>query len=269
MRYILLAQLLTASILGGCNTKPIHPGASPESTAQTQVATSASASADTPPSVQTAASSNPDSPATASKGHLHSEAPPTVTCTLPTKVHLEVPRFAQETQQWCWAAAGQMIMKLLGRDVSQTDQANDRFHTKCQAPTCPEGDFTLSPCDRGSFPAFEDFDYDAYASVKALSLDQIKTELACRHAPIAFSWVTTTSAGTADPAGHMMVAIGYDDDEIEVIDPSPDCFYDDKENPEHVETYSTLEDYAFYVNGAVPENWNHWEDRYAVGLANK
>ena len=36
----------------------------------------------------------------------------------------------QETNMWCWAASGQMVMDFLGNNVSQCVQANNRFGNK-------------------------------------------------------------------------------------------------------------------------------------------
>lgn len=203
----------------------------------------------------TAASGN------APRGHVYWVNPPTMACNLPNSTHLNVTRSAQETQQWCWAAAGQMIMRFFGRNVSQCSQASRQFKTQCQCPKCPEGDFTLSPCNQGAFPAFEDWGFDAYASTVPLSLEQIKAELACRKSPIAFSWITLDSRTSARPSGHTMVAVGYSADFIEVIDPLPDCFFDDGKE------YSTFQRYDYYVNSAMPEKLAHWQDRYAVSPA--
>ena len=43
----------------------------------------------------------------------------------------------QETNMWCWAASGQMVMQFLGKNVDQCDEANKRFGliTCCDAPT--------------------------------------------------------------------------------------------------------------------------------------
>lgn len=156
------------------------------------------------------------------------------------------------------------MMKFLGRDVSQCEQAGRQFgHVTCHCPVCPDDDFTLSPCNQGAFPAFEQWGFDAYGNKGELPLKQIKAELACRRSPIAFSWGSLESQGSAQRSGHMMVAIGYSADFIEVIDPEPGCFFDDGS------AYSTFVDYGYYVNGDLPTKLSHWEDRYAVRLAGK
>lgn len=58
---------------------------------------------------------------------------PALIGSLPVTLH------PQETQNWCWAASGQMVMDYLGHNVSQCVQANNRFGRNdcCEIDLCP------------------------------------------------------------------------------------------------------------------------------------
>ena len=195
---------------------------------------------------------------------LHFAPPPPVGCSPPPSVVLPLERIGQQTDMWCWAAAGEMISRNLGHPVTQCEMAKKQFNAECACPTCtvsnPSGmRATLPPCDQGAFPNLEDFDFDVYGvrqpDTGLLSLAQIKDEIACRHAPIAFSRLKSDTKNTADPDGHMMLIVGYEtDDSLIIMDPAPVC-------PSVAD--SVTEDYGYYLNGNLP-GWEHWEDRYAV-----
>src|SRR5262249_45338267 len=72
-------------------------------------------------------------------------------CSPPTAASLPIMVSAQELENWCWAASGQMVMKTMGEDVSQCSQANDRFHL---ANCCPSQS-AADGCDQGGWPEFE------------------------------------------------------------------------------------------------------------------
>jgi hypothetical protein len=48
-------------------------------------------------------------------------------CTPPATASLQVNFHQQEAGNWCWAAASEMAMELMGNDVQQCKQANDAF----------------------------------------------------------------------------------------------------------------------------------------------
>src|SRR5690242_13114640 len=112
---------------------------------------------------------------------------------------LPVPLFPQETNQWCWAGSGQMIMNYLGATrVSQCDQANRRLGRSdcCDSPV-------PSACVKPGWPEFEKYGF-AYntTSNSALSWSSLVSEINANR-PMGFSW------GWTGGGGHMMVASGY------------------------------------------------------------
>lgn len=115
--------------------------------------------------------------------------------------YLAVPRYAQQTNCWCWAAGGEMIMKFLGRIVPQCIQANNRFGvTNCCC--C----FTQSKCVRGGWPEYTKygFTYSSTAWGTALTWSQLKAQIN-NNKPVGFAW------GWWYGGGHYMVARGYID----------------------------------------------------------
>ena len=61
---------------------------------------------------------------------------------------------AQETNMWCWAASGEMVMDFLGTNVTQCDQANKRFGRNdcCNTPT-------PNACINGGWPEFDKYGF--------------------------------------------------------------------------------------------------------------
>jgi hypothetical protein len=127
-----------------------------------------------------------------------------VSCAPPISGVLRVTMRPQETNMWCWAASGQMVMEFLRKDVAQCIQANNRFGRSdcCQNPT-PQA------CILGGWPELQKygFKYRTTSDV-ALSWPAVRAQLAprnagCRGTPFAFSW------HWAGGGGHMMVATGY------------------------------------------------------------
>lgn len=175
---------------------------------------------------------------------------------------LPVTLHPQETENWCWAASGQMVMDYLGHDVTQCVQANNRFGRNdccnidlCPLPTEPAPPWP-QPCDCvcGGWPEFDKYGFsfkitnDAPLSWHDLR-KQISDEPGCKKKPFCFTWHWP---GTG---GHMMVAKGYftleGTDYVVVLDPWPPCVGD-----EYIITY---DDYC-----ESPGDHTHWNDYYDI-----
>jgi hypothetical protein len=121
---------------------------------------------------------------------------------MPDKKVLQVPLIGQQTDFWCWAACGEMLMKYLGHDVPQCQQVTHRYGAEWNVDCCT--DPIPHECIRSALP---DFGFYGFASQTtdngvALSFDQLKAQIDAGK-PVAFAW---------DFPGlgrHMMVAAGY------------------------------------------------------------
>lgn len=168
----------------------------------------------------------------------------------------------QETQNWCWAASGEMIMAYLGKSVSQCSQANDRFGRTdccnidlCPSPTEPptfDANGNCNNCACGGWPEFDkhgiEFKTTSDAALSwAAVRQQLSSEKSCRKTPFAFSWHWPGGGG------HMMVAKGYVTlagvDYVAILDPWAPCTGDER-----------IITYAEYV--AVAGDHTHWNDYY-------
>jgi hypothetical protein len=131
---------------------------------------------------------------------------PNAICKPATQASLMVTLRGQETEQWCWAASGQMVMEYLGKSVDQCSQANSLLHRSdcCTSPT-PDA------CIKTGWPQFDQYGFEFTRIDSApLTWDQIEQQLSpkdknntCSFTPFAFAW--RYNGGN----GHMMVAIGY------------------------------------------------------------
>jgi hypothetical protein len=126
---------------------------------------------------------------------------------------LGLPQLGQTTDQWCWAASGEMIMTFLGASVSQCEQANQKFDLTscCITPTPTE-------CVRPAWPDFAawGFSFKKTSAGEPVSWECLRAEIEAGR-PIAFSW------GWPDNTGHMMVVAGFNDNgqQVLVYDPGP------------------------------------------------
>jgi hypothetical protein len=150
----------------------------------------------------------------------------------------------QETDMWCWAASGEMVMDFLGTDVSQCDEANKRFGRSdcCDSPV--PGD-----CVNGGWPEFDKYGFTyTTTSDAALSWAQLREQIYCKKKPFAFSWHSDGGGG------HMMVVIGY-----VTVDKTNYVTINDPWAPnvgdQRVITYDD------YVDG---DGYSHWNDYYDV-----
>jgi hypothetical protein len=150
----------------------------------------------------------------------------------------------QETSMWCWAASGEMCMDFLGADVTQCDEANQRFGRSdcCNSPV-PED------CINGGWPEFDKYNYTySTTSDAALTWSQVQDQVYCKKKPFAFSWHWDGGGG------HMMVVIGYVTVDgvqyVTINDPwSPNV------GDQRVITYED------YVDGS---GYWHWNDYYDI-----
>ena len=160
---------------------------------------------------------------------------------------LPVALIPQKTNMWCWAASAEMIMKYLGKDVSQCEQANYRFNqTDCCILPTP------SKCIQGGWPNFSHWGFNSNTTTwgTALSFAQLEAQFVGND-PIGFSW------GWTGGGGHMMVARG--------IKKSAQMVYiNDPWSPNVGDTRWIS--YSDYVSGS---NHVHWRDYYDISKVSK
>ncbi len=154
---------------------------------------------------------------------------------------------AQQTNMWCWAASGQMVMEFLGKNVSQCDEADKRFsHNDCCNSPTP------APCIQGGWPEFDKYGFAFQTtSDTALSWDELRAEIATHNRPFAFSWHWIGGGG------HMMVVRGFLTVDgkrfVSINDPWPPNIGDQRDIT-----------YEEFIEG--PDH-THWNDYYAVTAA--
>lgn len=180
-----------------------------------------------------------------------------------TPVSLPMARFAQEADNWCWAASGQMITTFLGHPVSQCEQAGARLglgpSTCCNLPRCSDP-WYAHRCNGGGTPEFWRWGFRERCTFdQALSLGQLATELLAGR-PVAFTWGWVERDGSVR-SGHMMVAKGLHFADgvawVEVLDPWKPC---------GVQGERSLITYETYVAG--PDHVHrddHFDIRWAPG----
>jgi hypothetical protein len=156
-------------------------------------------------------------------------------------------RRGQLTNMWCWAACGEMIMGVLGVNVTQCDEANRRFRRSdcCLSPAPGE-------CVQGGWPQFDEYGFSfAKTSYSPLTWEQVVDQISARRTPFAFTWAWDGGGG------HMMVLYGYTVVHgvryVLVHDPWPP-----NEGASRAITYDA------YVQGL---GYYHWDDYYNVALA--
>lgn len=109
-------------------------------------------------------------------------------------VTLDVPRYGQQTDMWCWAASGEMIMTHLGAtgDVSQCAQANKQFdRTDC----CTN----FENCDVGGWPEFDKYGFFFRGKAQPLTFVHLTAQMT-NNKPVGFVW-----AWTSGGAHYMMI----------------------------------------------------------------
>jgi hypothetical protein len=171
---------------------------------------------------------------------------------------LNLGNIPQQTNQWCWAASAQMIMRYVGnQNIAQCVQANNRFgRTDCCKTPTPVA------CVNPGWPEFQKYGFTSHQG-GALSWANLRRQIAtsgsCRGRPLAFSWgwLSFDASGKLQPvgSGHMMVAMGYQENNngqfVEIQDPWPPFVGDFR-----------IDTYGFYVQD--PSDHVHWTDYYDV-----
>lgn len=133
-----------------------------------------------------------------------------------TDTILNVPLYTQQTNMWCWAASGEMIMTYLGtnNDIRQCTQANNYLNRN----DCCNN---FQNCVQGGWPEFDSYGFNFQSTNwgTALTFAQLITEFE-NNRPVGFTW------GWAGGGGHYMVARGaFENDAneqfVHVNDPWP------------------------------------------------
>ena len=116
----------------------------------------------------------------------------------PDRWTLPVELRAQETEVWCWAATGQMIMEFFGKGVSQSEQANLAFRrSDCgQRPTPRQ-------CVRGGEILLGPFGFNYEVTKKPLSEAALVHQLYNLRKPVPFAWRFPGGGG------HAALVVGY------------------------------------------------------------
>lgn len=170
--------------------------------------------------------------------------PSPMVCTPSASDVLAVALRPQETDMWCWAASGEMVMEFHGASIRQCDEANSRFGRSdcCNTPV-------TGSCVVGGWPEFDKHGFRfSRTSNAALSWDVAREQINCKKRPFAFTWAWNGGGG------HMMVAIGYStvggQRYVTVNDPwAPNV------GDQRIITYDA------YVSG---NGYSHWDDYYDV-----
>jgi hypothetical protein len=127
-------------------------------------------------------------------------------------ITLDVPLYGQQTDMWCWAACGEMIMSHLGVNVSQCTQANNRF---ARNDCCTD----FQNCVIGGWPEFEKYGFFYRGKSTPLTFVHLTAQMT-NNKPVGFAW-----AWTAGGAHYMMIRGVYQDiaggQFLHINDPSP------------------------------------------------
>ncbi len=177
------------------------------------------------------------------------EAPGAV-CSLPETSVLPAALTAQETNLWCWAASGEMIMDFHQHGVSQCLQANNELNR----PDCCS---LIKPdlCIQGGWPEFDKYNFTFKRTTdKELTWDQVREQIACKRSPIAFSWHWVSNG--FNNGGHMMVIRGYTS-----VDGVNYVYVNDPWPPVPDSGEQRIITYDEYVSGSTH---NHWHDFYDI-----
>jgi hypothetical protein len=167
-------------------------------------------------------------------------------CSPPDSYSVNVILSPQQTDMWCWAASGEMVMKALRprTTVTQCDEANKRFGFSecCDRPT-------PAKCIEGGWPEFKKYNFDNDVKQGALTFSEVQQEIFCNKRPFAFSWRWVGGGG------HMMVVTGY-----KTVNGTVYIIKDDPWPPNQGQD-SVAITYDFYVQGS---DHTHWDDYYKV-----
>lgn len=168
---------------------------------------------------------------------------------------LQVPLFAQQTPNWCWAASGEMIMDYLGREVPQCLQVGNILAESSGSGSC---DCCQKPrpgncIDQRGWPDYDQYEFYFSGKPGGLSWEELIDQIDSNK-PVGFSWKWE------DSGSHYMVARGYiilnDIRMVVMNDPIPwsEC----KCKGGSVKIIS----YRDYVE--FPYRYTHWYDDYNI-----
>jgi len=113
---------------------------------------------------------------------------------------LGVTLYAQEQDNWCWAASGRMTMLFAGGNAStitQCAQANAAFS---QTTCCSNGG--TAACNQPNLPEYDKWGFNYEDSTETPSWETLKALLNAGK-PLLFTWMWTQGGG------HGMVAVGF------------------------------------------------------------
>ncbi|HLK16529.1 MAG TPA: papain-like cysteine protease family protein [Fimbriimonadaceae bacterium] len=117
-------------------------------------------------------------------------------------VDLPVPLFGQQTNSWCWAASGQMVMKYFGVSESQATQATYQFGTKAGV-NCADNPTPPACISGGSVEiAHYGFTFSQLGGNSCLTPAQIEDQVYTRDEP----WIINPNS---PGFGHVLVAVGF------------------------------------------------------------
>lgn len=191
MRRCVLVLVLLLVALTGCSSS--QPIALREETDSESCCCCCCCDADNDDNCGDYGSNDPDS----------SPPPPGSDPSLPSATGLRL--IPQETDLWCWAATGEMLMDRLGMSVPQCEQAD----IPTSLTDCCEGD--PYSCYGAGWLAVRSYGFASTSTVSALSTTKVEEELRAER-PFSFTWQWRPSAGASgsgsDAGGHVTVVAG-------------------------------------------------------------
>jgi hypothetical protein len=164
-------------------------------------------------------------------------------CTPADASSLDMTVIPQDETLWCWAACTEMIVeKLKDTIIRQCAEATRTRTDQADCCTSPDG------CNATGWPDFHPHGLDSKTTEeRALTMEEIKNQIDCNKAPIAYAINYMASEG-----GHMLVIDGYKSqngtDSIFVL------------NPQGGGSYRLLS-YAEYLSGY---GYVHYKDIYDI-----
>jgi hypothetical protein len=175
---------------------------------------------------------------------------PAGNCEPKSSDELAVPLIGQQSSLLCWAGVTEMIARWFELEAPQCDQVLRLSNTCDPCLDCEDSTGApYGPCNFNRWPDFQGAGLEATEGEFgfALPLDDLKKEISCHRRPVAFAWQT---AGT----GHIMVAYGYQGENIMVADPRPMCH-----------GALSVISYSQYVKGPAPHlGSSHWRDYWGI-----
>ena len=168
-------------------------------------------------------------------------------------IHLPVPLIGQQTNSWCWAASGEMVMKYFGVTVLQTTQATYQFGAShgvnCATMPTPSACISGGQVEIGHYG----FTYNQLGANSCLTPTQIQDQIYSQNEP----WIINPNS---PGFGHVLVAVGF----INLEDIVPNLYFVGINDPwPAVATFNSQGQATGPVNGDF-----YWEpyDAYKDGV---